>query len=487
MNQYYKNITRARCLIFSALVLLSSCAFQTYSPKPLDPTLTAARLQARGPAQPEFQQYLLSQGYPKEQLPIQQWGLRELTLGAFFFHPQLDVARAQWRAIQAKEITAGAHLNPGISGLTEHHSQDGDSPWLFGLSLDIPIENGGKRQARMDEASNLTEAARIEIGQAAWDIRSRLRENWINYNESCQTASILKKELELRKEITDMLEARFNAGLISSVELGNARLLMQQAQQAWLLERGRLPGLKAALAASAGLPLQSFQQLDLRTEENLTAINLDPAKLEFAPELQQAAMLNRLDIRAALARYAGAEAKLRLEIARQYPDIVLSPGYSYDQGDRIWSLGFSTLLALLDRNEGLIAEARSLREVEAAQFEALQAKVIAQLDEAEARYLAAVDEWEKAQQLLGAQQSQTARMERQFETGYADRLEFSSARLSVLLAQQGLATAYYRVQRAIGSLEEVTQRPLDDGAVSLANLENPDINEGKSLGAVNEP
>ena len=44
------------------------------------------------------------------------------------------------------------------------------------------------------------------------------------------------------------------------------------------------------------------------------------------------ALTHRADVLAALAEYAAAEALLRSEIAKQYPDIHLNPGYSFDTG-----------------------------------------------------------------------------------------------------------------------------------------------------------
>jgi hypothetical protein len=35
---------------------------------------------------------------------------------------------------------------------------------------------------------------------------------------------------------------------------------------------------------------------------------------------------------------------LQLEIAKQYPDVHLNPGYEYDQGNDKWSLGLSVTL-----------------------------------------------------------------------------------------------------------------------------------------------
>jgi cobalt-zinc-cadmium efflux system outer membrane protein len=451
-----KIITCTPVLVLGLVCLLTGCAFQSYNPKPLEAAKTAGRLKARDPASAEFQQYLAMQGYSASP---QQWGLEELTFSAFYFHPQLEVARAQWKAAQAAEITVGKRPNPGISGLIERHSEDdGVSPWLFGISIDIRIETANKRQARIDQAAHLSEAARIEIGQMAWTIKRRLAESWISYNESLHQVKILEDELALRQEILDILKARLDAGMVSSIELGNASLLLQKTQQTLLAERGRIPELRTILAANAGLPSQALNQLSLKSPVTQATGNPETPDL---PSLQDAALLNRLDIRAALSRYAAAEARLRLEIARQYPDVVLSPGYSYDQGDRIWSLGFSTLLALLDKNEGLIAEATSLREVEGAQFLALQANVIAELEQAHARYTAAIDEQEKARGFLVSQQEQETQIARQFDNGYADRLEFTTARLTTILAQQALLAADYKVERATEMLEDAIQRPLE--------------------------
>lgn len=467
MNTKKKSANSSPAIAVIILGLLSGCTFQAYNPKPIDPALSAARYQTHDPASAEFRAYLIAQDYPADQLPIKQWGLRELTLSALFFHPQLDVARAHWRAAQAGEVTAGQRPNPGISGDVQNHSKTdgGISPWTYSLAIDIPVETAGKRQARIDRATNLSEAARIEIGQAAWQVRSRLLNSLIEYNASLQQTQILQKELALHSEIMAMLEARFSAGLISSVEIANARLQMQKTQQSLQAEMGRAPELRAALANNAGLSLQTFNQLNLASADS-ESILARPHSTQLVrdknDDLQQTALLNRLDIRAALARYAAAEAKLRLEIARQYPDLVLSPGYSYDQGDRIWSLGLSTLLNLLNKNEGLIAEARSLREVEAAQFEALQAQVIGDLEQSKARYFAALDELDKARQVLNAQLARTNQIEHQFDAGYADRLELRTTQLENLLATQNLLSLEYKTQRAASALEDTLQRPLED-------------------------
>lgn len=448
--------------------LLAGCGFQTYSPKPISPEQSARNYRLHDPNGEDFHAYLIAQGYPADQLPIKQWGARELTLCALFFHPELDVARAQWQAAKAEEITAGQRRDFGLSGQLEHHSRTdgGISPWTYGLTIDIPIETANKGQAKADRTKSLSEAARIAIAQTAWQVRSRLLGSLNDYYASIRQTQILQQELNLRNEIVAILEARLNAGFISNVEASNARLQRQKTQQLLDAENGRLPELRAAVANNAGLSVESFKQLSLSSPDNVSQF-----PRFSSDETQEAALLNRLDIRAALARYAAAEAKLRLEIARQYPDIDISPGYSYDQGDHIWSLGISSLLTLLNKNAGLIAEAQALREVEAAQFEVLQAKVIGDMEQTRARYFATLDELDKARQLQIAQQASLKETEKQFDIGFADRLELTSAKLENLAAAQAVLNAESRLQHAISALEDVMQRPLDGSFSIPGNIE----------------
>jgi outer membrane protein, heavy metal efflux system len=77
--------------------------------------------------------------------------------------------------------------------------------------------------------------------------------------------------------------------------------------------------------------------------------------------IQRDAVLNRLDVRRALAQYAAAEADLQLEIAKQYPDIQIGPGYTYEEGHSYFTLGLSATLPVFNRNQGPIAEAEARR------------------------------------------------------------------------------------------------------------------------------
>jgi outer membrane protein TolC len=457
-------VIRNALLALSAIALLSACATQTYAPAPIAPEELAADFHARRLDSAELQAYMRSQGYPQDTLPIKLWGLHELTLAAFYYHPRLELARARVKQAEAAIITAGRRPNPGISADVEHHSDtpSGDSPWTLGFALDIPVETAGKRDIRLERAAAISNAARLEVAQSAWEIRSQLRARLLDYATSEQTVALLQRESDTQQEIVTMLEKRLAAGMVSHVDLSNARLQWQKTRQALAGESGRLPPLRAAIAAACGLPESALAGIKLDSAE-ITRI-LPPAALP-ATEIQSAALLNRLDIRAGLARYAASEAALKLEIAKQHPDVTFSPGYMYDQGDRLWTLGLSLLLGLLDRNEGPIAEADAQRKAEAAQFNLLQTRVIGELEQFLAGYQAAHQKLTQAEQLLAAQRARHQQITRQLDAGYTDRLELTSATLEMLVAERGVQEATMRTQQALGQLEDTVQRPLDTSLV----------------------
>lgn len=450
-----------------AVCLLGACATQPYQAKPIEPEQAARLWRERSLQSPLLQAYMAGRENTENRLPIKEWGLPELTLAAFFFHPNLELARAQWQAAQAMQATAAQRLNPSLNTTAAHHSKAaGVSPWTLAVALDFTLEASGKREARMEHAAGLSEAARLDSGQTAWQVRSHLRQRLLDYYAALRQVELLQKEISARAEIVGLLETRMDAGLISDVDVSNARLQFQKTQANLDVETGRIPELQATLAAAVGLPALALATatLQLSPLDRIVAAGQLPAA-----ELQRAALLNRLDIRAALARYSAAEARLKLEIAKQRPDIVLGPGYTFDQGDNRWSLGLSLALAWLNKNEGPIAEALAQREVEARRFEALQARVIGEQEQGLLRYLASLDELAKAEGLRNAVAATAARIEKQFDAGYSDRVELAGTRLEGISAEQAISDARIRAQRALGALEDAVQQPLD-GSAPLPDL-----------------
>ena len=152
-------------IIFAALLaatLFAGCA--TYHPEPLSPETTAADFDARSLTNPELQAFFATNGIAGE-WPRKTWDLNTLTLVAFYYQPALAEARAQWAAVRAAEITAGARPNPSVSVTPAYDSQipGNPSPWIVPLTFDLPIETAGKRGRSALPKQNFHRRRRVGI------------------------------------------------------------------------------------------------------------------------------------------------------------------------------------------------------------------------------------------------------------------------------------------------------------------------------------
>ena len=470
-NSDYTNSKAAPNIALLSLLCLgiSACGFQEYIAKPIDTAALTQKITSRRADNDQFHQYLINNGYASEQLPIQQWKLDDLVHCALFFNPSLDIARAQWRSAEAAKLTAAEMRLPTIGGqyAKSNNASEEISPHAYGLSIDIPIETANKRNIRIESAQHLSEAAKLRIAQAAWQLRSDVTKTFNEYQANRQQIKLMSQELAYRKDIVAIYQKRIDLGESSSIELSRAKLQLQTLNTELESKQRNHLVLLSRLANNLGLSLTQVEQMQIADTVDTKAL-LTPVPAD----LQTRALLNRLDIRIALERYAVAEAKLKLEIAKQYPDIVISPGYAYEFGDKIWSLGLSGLMTILTKNKLAIAEATELREVEAKQFEALQANVIAEVNVANAKLTQAMQLLENNKSLYQQQQANTRRMESRLRAGEIDRLEFTYAKLEEVLAEQYIALASFQLASIIADLENAIQAPLTESNITNEKIEN---------------
>ena len=448
-----------------ACSLLLACATEKYQSKPLNAGQTTAKMLAKDVASPEFNAYLIKQGYQDAALPFTTWGLDELTLCALYYNPKLDVAKAQLGLANAKIESAGVKQNPTLNASLAHSNQaNGDKqPWAYGLNVEIPIETANKREIRVEEAQANAAVGRMDVADTAWQLRNQIAKDLIEYHQNIANVQLLQAEQITQNEIANMLQKRLQSGSASKTELSTVQLTQLKAQSALYGEQAKSAEINARLATDVGLSAEKFKQITLKPLAIDTELSQQTSMLDanfVNKNLQENALLNRIDIRRSLAKYAAAEAKIKLEIAKQTPDISLSPGIAFEFGDSIWSLGFSTLLNLLHKNPTQIAEAKQLREIEGAQFEALQAQIIGDLNRTYAQYEASMQHLNLAQSQYTSQLQHHKKLQKQFDAGLIDRLALKQALLSNHIAQQQVLTAQFEVLKATSEIENVMQVPL---------------------------
>lgn len=448
------------------LIALGLAGCVHYQPQPLAPEKTAAQWEARQLTDAGLQAFITTHlAQPPAQWPPPRWNLELLTLAAYYYQPSLDVARAQWRVAGAAAISAGARPNPTVSiapGITAN-SPGGVSPWLMAAGFDWPVETAGKRGLRIAQAKQVACVARFNLISTAWQVRANVRDSLAAYRFAEGQTSVLGEKIRLQQEIVAKLEGRLQAGSISSGDVTAARIALGKMQVELSVARDNEAAARARVAAAVGISVPVFTNTPL-------AMTLYTPQLS-SEQLAQArgrALQNRADLLAALADYAACETTLQLEIAKQYPDVRLSPGYEYDQGANKWRLGLSLELPVLNQNQGPIAEAKARRNESAASFLALQAKVISEMD-------AAVENFQRTRQsyfdfipAVNDGLKLERALEAQVRAGAADTLDLLNAKLERFTTVALFDEAGYRSEQAFGQLEDAMQQLLEQRAEIIA-------------------
>lgn len=448
----------ARALALAAIgALASGC--RHVPPAPLAPERSAAGLEARTLDDPGLRAFVEANlDPPPPRWPPARWDLRTLTWAALYYQPDLDVSRARREGAEASIQTAARRPNPALSVAPEFSSNaaKGVSPWLAAIHLDWTIETAGKRGHRIARARALATAERYASADEAWRVRRALRQALLDLAAARERALRLGKEADAQRELVALLEQRRRAGAASLADVTPARLaLIQSTADAADAER-RLLEARVGLARAVGVPTRALEDVEIEfslADEGATLLQVDER------EARRAALFGRADVLAALADYAAREDALRLELARQYPDLHIGSGYQFDQGQNKWALGATLELPLLDRNQGPIAEAEAARAESAARFVALQASVLADVERALASRRGARDQVERLDSLVAERRAQLDRARSGLALGAFDRLAVVSARVELLRSRAALVEARVRLQQALGDLEAAVQGP----------------------------
>jgi cobalt-zinc-cadmium efflux system outer membrane protein len=461
-----------RCFLCIVSILpLTGCALQRYHAAPIVPAETASSFESRNLSDAGFPAFVeKSLGQPMAPWPPKLWDLQALSLMALYFSPEMQAARARLAGAEAAIVTAGARPNPILD-----FSPGVPSPYLLALDFAVPIETTGKRGYRIRSARNLDQAARFDLADSAWKVRSGVRRALLDHLLASRSLELFHSEEQVRTEQVRILQQRFVAGDIPRPEVDLARIELSKTHLSISAAEGQVAETKAALAAAMGIPVAGLEGLDFAWSD----LDSPPSAQSFSPqEIRRDAVLDRLDIRRSLAQYAAAESDLQLEIAKQYPDVQIAPGYTYEEKNSFFTLGISMTLPLFNRNQGPIAEAEARRKEAAATFLQKQAQVIGDSERALAVYSAALNELAEAEQSLRQlQDTQLRTTQLAVAVGEEDRLTLNGMQLESAVVARARFDALSRAQIALGDLENAVQRPLSPSDTFPLNPESPALSK----------
>lgn len=261
----------------------------------------------------------------------------------------------------------------------------------------------------------------------------------------------------LLEDTVAVAEQQAAAGLASAFEWQLLRLEANTARLDAAESITTVAAAAARLATALSLPVQALGSLPLAPARAI------PRGLNYAA-LQSAALQRHPRVLAALADYDKHEHDLEQVIASQFPDLRLSPGYLFDQGDNVWSLVGGIVVPLSAQFDASVRRAERARDAARAAFEQTQADVIGGLQQAWARYRA----FNEA--LAGVRDAEQALVTDLAALQAAPALEAGDALLvrRAELAQARTAGRRRQLEtdrsRALVELEAAAAMPLDDAA-----------------------
>ncbi len=425
------HVLNSRILLASLVLVCAGCAH--FVAQPLNASRSAAKMTGR-------------------RLAAKTWTLRALTDEAVRNHPEIALARAQYQSARATVRTAAERPNPTLVLTPQLVGPFNFMAGAYGVELDWTIETAGKRAKRGDVARENVNAAACRVVDAIWKVRGAVRKAMLELYAAERRGTFVANSIAKQQELVNLIGARVQAGAVSHIEMAQPRLMLVQLRM-----QQADAGKGAAIA-----------QASLAEALGMSTAGLGDAKFSFAAfeitrglgsSHRRAALTHRADVLAALSDYAAAEAMLRLEIAKQYPDVHFNPGYQFDAGTDKWGLGLSVTLPILNQNQGAIGEAEAKRREAAARFNVVQTKVLAECDRAAAGVNAARVKIATAENLISEQQRRFETEKRLVAAGEGDKLTLLTAEVERAMTELTRLDAAIELQAALGALEETTQSP----------------------------
>ncbi len=431
------------------LLLFAVAGCVRYVPQPVEPARHAAAYRARTLDDERLLVWVARwAGRPE----LHRWSDRQLAVAALGTRAELGRVRADWRAAVAGEGAHRARPAPGLEGGLERavSGSEGQSPWVVALAGLFSVELGGKRGARVQRARARSAVAEAELRLTAWRTVGTVRSAALAVVAAEADLGSSRREVESLVGVQALERARYQEASLTSGELARTGSEVQDARARASAAEAAVLETRAALAGVLAVPQVAVDSLEVTAVAGGGCAALDSVTSDSMAAL---ALTQRPEVGRALAEYAVAEADLRLEVARQYPDLELGPGFIWDQGVHRWTLGLALPNLLGFRNRAAIDAAEVLRTAAAAHVAEVQDELLAELTLGTGRCRGAALERASSDAQVAAAREGAELARVAYERGETSRLDPALVDLAVVRAERARQTAELRLASAGRALD----------------------------------
>jgi cobalt-zinc-cadmium efflux system outer membrane protein len=341
--------------------------------------------------------------------------------------PRLALGAAETHVAKGQVTQAGARPNPVLGLMVENAGGSGpykdfDSAETT-LSIEQPLELGGKRAARLSAAEAELAAARARAASERVDFARDLALAYADAEAAQQRRVIARDGVDL-----------------AQADARRARLLVENGKEAEVRSiqaESALATARADLAAAQAQAEATLARLSALTGSPETYVAVAGGLLDTAPAAPTTPPTFGPAIAAARAERDAAERRIAVERTRRTPDLSVSFGVRQFQSDNSTAavFGVSMPLPLFDRNRGAVAAATASAQAARARLAKAQAEQDGDRRAATARVAASAPMLEASRQAENA----TSEAYRLARIGYdAGRLPLSdllAARRDLIVAR----------------------------------------------------
>ncbi|HZD95299.1 MAG TPA: TolC family protein [Candidatus Sulfotelmatobacter sp.] len=358
----------------------------------------------------------------------------------------------QQRALAIAGLTTARQMpNPVLSFTVAR-----DTPHE-GVSLDFPLELGGKRGKRIAVAQEEQKAAEIDIGILSRQIRRRTREAFYRSLSAREQTAQAKTALDISTRIRDLAQQRFEVGDVAQLEVLQADVELARSSADYEITAQAQRAADVALAALLNRQLGA----DLSLQGKLDEVPLAP---EFE-SLTARALQSSGDLLKATQDLKTEERRLELAKAQRIPNLDLSAGGDFNSPPDFKAGGkggLSVTLPLFYHGQGEVAQSTARLELLRLMMAAQRTKVSAEVAAAYFDYSA---KGRLVQQYHDRVMPETIRLERMaedsYQSGKTNVLTLLDAQRRLGDVRKAYLEALLSAQTSFAVLEEAVGVPLD--------------------------
>jgi len=366
---------------------------------------------------------------------------------AIAYNDNLRAARHELAAADGGVQQAGLLPNPEVAVQMEDTREASRS---LTAQINLPVELGGKRAARVGAAQKARELASAQLAGTQAGLRAAVAAAFFQLLIEQERVALARGTLGIASEGAQAAARRVSAGKIPPLEETKARVEQANAELELSEAGAALAQARQGLGSLWGNPAPHFSAAG----GQLQAVPAAPAEAQLRDGLDTAPAL--LASQRELERR---QAEIAVERSRQYPDLTVSVGAKRDNGTGRGAypvLGLSLPLPLFDRNQGRLYTAIRQADRAADEYRATRVRLDTELRQAASRLAVARTSAESlhATVLPAAQQAYGA-ARRGFEAGkftYLDVLDAQRTLFQARIRYLGVLAGAYQAAAAIDGI-----------------------------------